>query len=265
MSQDDEGNVKQCCAAFYGSDLARLLLGDSFHPGGTHLTDRLGQLTWLTRDSRVLDVAAGRGTSAFRLAQSFGCEVVGVDLSQENVRLASEEAVIRGVVNRVSFQPADAEGLPFDDCSFDAILCECAFCTFPNKQTAAGEFSRVLKPGGHLGLSDLTRTVGPLPELDGLLSWIACIGDARPVESYIKTFQSAGLTVDVIEDHSYALTELVRQIQGKLLGAEITVGLTQSNLPNLDLSTAKRLVLAALSATRDGKLRYAVIGALKPY
>jgi len=97
------------------------------------------------------------------------------------------------------------------------------------------------------------------------LSWIACIGDARPVESYIKTFQSAGLTVDVIEDHSYALTEMVRQIQGKLLGAEITVGLTQSNLPNVDLSTAKRLVLAALSATRDGKLRYAVIGALKPY
>ena len=53
-------------------------------------------------------------------------------------------------------------------------------CTFPNKQTAAGEFSRVLKPGGRLGLSDLTRTAGLLPELDGLLSWIACIGDARP-------------------------------------------------------------------------------------
>src|SRR5216684_2412999 len=90
MSNTTEQNVKQCCAAFYGSDLARLLLGDSFHPGGTHLTDRLGQLTQLSRDSRVLDVAAGRGTSAFRLAQSFGCEVVGVDLSEDNVKLAAE-------------------------------------------------------------------------------------------------------------------------------------------------------------------------------
>src|SRR6266849_9690 len=93
--------------------------------------------------------------------QSFGCEVVGIDLSEENVKRASEEAVIRGVANRVSFQPADAERLPFGDRSFDAILCECAFCTFPNKQTAAGEFSRVLKPGGHLGLSDLTKDRWP--------------------------------------------------------------------------------------------------------
>ena len=87
----------------HGSDLACLLLGDSFHPGGAHLTDRLGQLTQLTRDSRVLDLAAGRGTSAFHLAQSFGCDLVGVDLSEDNVKLATEEAPIRGVANRVSF------------------------------------------------------------------------------------------------------------------------------------------------------------------
>src|SRR5713226_2182576 len=104
MSQTTEQDVKQCCAAFYGSDLARLLLGDSFHPGGTHLTDRLGQLTELTRDSRVLDVAAGRGTSAFHLAQSFGCEVVGVDLSEDNVKVASEQVSIRGLASRVSFR-----------------------------------------------------------------------------------------------------------------------------------------------------------------
>src|SRR5258708_28107025 len=122
MNNATEQHVKQCCAAFYGSDLVRLLLGDSFHPGGTHLTDRLGQLTQLTRDARVLDVAAGRGTSAFHLAQWFGCEVVGVDLSEDNVKLATEEASTRGVANRVSFRLADAEKLPFDADTFDAIL-----------------------------------------------------------------------------------------------------------------------------------------------
>src|SRR5713226_7878868 len=109
MSQTTEQDVKKCCAAFYGSGLARLLLGDSFHPGGTHLTDRLGQLTQLTRDSRVLDVAAGRGTSAFHLAQTFGCEVVDIDLSEENVKRANEGASIRGVANRASFRLGDAE------------------------------------------------------------------------------------------------------------------------------------------------------------
>lgn len=265
MSQTTDQNVKQCCAAFYGSDLARLLLGDSFHPGGTHLTDRLGQLTQLTRDSRVLDVAAGCGTSAFHIAQSFGCEVVGVDLSEDNVKLAAEHASIRSVADRLSFRLSDAEGLPFDADTFDAIVCECAFCTFPNKQTAAGEFFRVLKPGGRLGISDLTKTPGPLPELDGLLSWIACIGDAQPVESYAETLKLAGLTIETIEDHSYALTEMVRQIQGKLLGAEIAVGLKKFEFPNVNFSDAKRFAQAAASAVKDGKLGYAVIGALKPH
>lgn len=65
---------------------------------------------------------------------------------------------------------------------FDAIVCECAFCTFPSKQIAATEFYRVLKPGGHL--SDLTRCPEPIAGLEGLLSWIAWIGDARPIDRY---------------------------------------------------------------------------------
>jgi ubiquinone/menaquinone biosynthesis C-methylase UbiE len=263
MSETTEQNVKQCCAAFYGGNLARLLLGDTFHPGGTQLTDRLSQLTRLTSDSRVLDVAVGRGTSAFHLARSFGCEVVGVDLSEDSVKLASEEASKRGIAKQVCFHLADAERLPFDANTFDAILCECAFCTFPNKQTAAGEFSRVLKPEGRLGISDLTKAAGELPELDGLLSWIACIGDAKPVELYAETLRLAGLTIETVEDHSYALTEMVRQIQSKLLGAKIMAGLKKIDLPDLNLSDAKRFAQTALSALKDGRLGYVVIGAVK--
>ena len=263
MSQTEQ-SVKPCCAAFYGSDLATLLLGDSFHPGGTQLTDRLAQLTRITPNSRVLDVAAGRGTSAFRLVESFGCEVVGVDLSADNVKVAMEEASTRGMANRVSFRLADAETLPFEADAFDAILCECAFCTFPNKQIAAAEFFRVLKPGGRLGLSDLTKTTNPLPELDGLLSWISCIGDALPVDSYSETLRLAGFTVEDTEDYNYALAEMVRQIQGRLLGAEIAAGLKKLAVPDVSFSDAKRFSQAALAAVRDGTLGYALIGAAKP-
>ncbi len=51
------------------------LLGESFHPGGAALTERLGQLLALTPESRVLDAASGKGTSAVLLAQRFGCTV----------------------------------------------------------------------------------------------------------------------------------------------------------------------------------------------
>lgn len=262
MGDTEEKSVKQCCAAFYGSDMARLLLGDSFHPGGTALTRHLGELLHLGPSSLVLDVASGRGTSAFHLAESFGCRVVGVDLSEENIRIASEEATRRGISDRVSFHVGDAERLPFDDGAFDAIVCECAFCTFPEKQAAAGEFIRVLKPGGQLGLSDLTRTDELIPELDGLLAWIACIGDALPVDRYAQLLRTAGFHIETIEDHSEALNQMVRQIQGKLLGAEIMTGLGKLDLPGVDLARAKKFAQAALIAIRERKLGYVVLVAL---
>jgi len=260
----EEQGVKQCCAAFYGSDLARYLLGDSFHPGGTRLTERLGELLALTRESHVLDVASGRGTSAFHLAQSFGCMVTGVDLSEENVRVAAAETTRRGLAGQISFQLGDAERLPFDGETFDAIICECAFCTFPSKSVAAREFYRVLKPGGQLGFSDLTRTEVPIPELEGLLSWIACIADALPAVRYVTILQQASFQVPLVEDHSDALVEMVRQIQAKLLGAEIISGLKKIDLPGVDFAAARQFAQAAFQATRNGTLGYAVIPARKP-
>ena len=135
--------LKQCCAAVYDSEAAKLLLGELFHPGGTKLTERLGEILGLTPRSRVLDVAAGRGTSAIFLAHRFGCEIVGVDFSRRSVEEAAAAAMVSRLSEKVSFQWADAEQLPFPNCSFDAIICECAFCTFPNKQAAAKEFRRV--------------------------------------------------------------------------------------------------------------------------
>jgi arsenite methyltransferase len=73
----------------------------------------------------------------------------------------------------------------------------------------------------------------------------------------------AGLTIADVEDHSYALTELVWQIQGKLLGAEIAAGLKKLDFPNVNFSDAKRFAQAALSAVKDGRLGYVVIGAVK--
>lgn len=257
-------DVKQCCAAFYGSDFARLLLGDSFHPGGIRLTERLGTLLELAPGSNVLDVASGRGTSAFHLAETFGCNVTGIDLSDENVRLATANAQQRGLSARVNFQLGDAERLPCSDEVFDAIICECAFCTFPGKPAAAQDFYRVLKQGGRLGLSDLTRSDNTIPGLEGLLSWIACIGDALPAEQYASILQQAGLELESIEDHGDALQEMVRQIQARLLGAEIMAGLKKINLPSVDFVTARQFAQTALQATREGALGYAILIARKP-
>jgi arsenite methyltransferase len=140
-----------------------------------------------------------------------------------------------------------------------------ALAATPNKQTATREFSRVLATGGRVGISDLTKTSGPLLELDGLLSWIACIGDAQPVESYVEALQRANLTAIRVEDHRHALTQMARQIQGRLLGVEIAVALEKIDFLKVDFSDAKRFAQAAVRAVQDGKLGYAAIVAVKSH
>lgn len=256
--------VKTCCAALYESDWARLLLGESFHPGGVPLTLRLGEALGLGPGARVLDVAAGQGTSAIALAERFGCAVVGVDLGADTVREANAAATAAGLADRVRFEHGDAECLPFADGAFDALICECAFCTFPDKRAAAAEFARVLRPGGRAGLSDLTRAGALPPELDDLLSWIACIADAQPVERYVAYLTEAGLPVELVEPRDEALTEMVEGIRAKLLGAELLVKLKKVSLPgDIDFARAKGLARSAAEAVQRGQLGYAIVAGVK--
>jgi ubiquinone/menaquinone biosynthesis C-methylase UbiE len=260
----EQEKVKQCCARLYESDVAKLLLGDSFHPGGLRLTERLGEILGLGPESRVLDVASGKGTSAIFLAEHFGCQVLGVDYGTQNVEVANKEAAARGLRERVRFERADAECLPVPDAAFDAVICECAFCTFPNKTAAADEFVRVLCPGGQVALSDLTR-VHVLPkELDTLLAWIACVADAQPIEGYTTNLQGAGLKVGHVEPHDEVLNELLQQVRTKLLGAEIMIGLKKLDLPDLDFTAAKQMVKDAAAAIENHQLGYTIITAVKP-
>ena len=65
-------DLKACCANLYESEWAKLLLGDSFHPGGLQMTERLGVLLQLQPGMVVLDIASGIGSSAVFLAERFG-------------------------------------------------------------------------------------------------------------------------------------------------------------------------------------------------
>lgn len=255
--------LKQCCAAAYDHDAVRILVGDALHPGGAQLTERLGRILNLGPDARVLDVASGRGDGALVLAARFGCEVVGLDYGRRNVEAATNEARLRGLADRVEFCCGDAERLPFADGTFDAVVCECALCTFPDKRAAADEFARVLKPGGRVGISDLTRS-GPLPRgLEGVAAWIACVADARPVGEYSALLAGAGLAIGETEAHDGALVDFIGAIRSRLFATEIMIGLNKLELPGIDLAAVKDIARCALAAAKSGTLGYAIVTATK--
>jgi arsenite methyltransferase len=255
--------IKSCCAAAYGSDWTHLLIGDSMHPGGVELTERLGDLLELNPGSRVLDVAAGRGASGLALAQRYGCHVTGIDLSPACVDAAQHEVTRSGLVDQATFEIGDAETLGFDDGEFDAVICECAFCTFPDKLNAALGMARVLKPGGRLGLSDLVRRRELPPELQTLAGWVACMADAMAESEYIDCLETAGFRFQDFELHDDALTDLLQRIRGRLFAATVLAGIGAIDIAAADLDQAAQIATAAESAVRGGSLGYVLMTAVK--
>lgn len=263
--------IKVCCADFYQSDLARVLLGDVFHPGGLELTTHLGTVLGLKGTDRVLDVACGPGSSAVHLAKQFGCQVIGLDYGAQNVSVATARAADQGVAHLTRFPRGDAEGLPFDGGTFDAVMLECSFCTFPDKAKAVAEMARVLRssdplqghPGGQLGLTDMTVN-GPLSvDMESLLGWVACVTGAGTPQAYVAALRDAGFIDFTVEDHRDALLEVVEDVRRKLMGMELAVGLGKLDLGDLDLNEGKRLARRAVELIESGTVGYTLIVARK--
>ena len=258
------GDIKACCGAAYSSDLVPLLLGDSYHPGGQTLTRRLTSGLELRTGQSVLDVASGRGTTALTIAHEYDVTVTGVDLSPANVALSNGAAQAAGLADRVRFEAGDAEKLPCPDESVDAVVCECALCTFPDKSQAAREFARVLTPGGRVGITDVTADRDRLPpELTTLGAWIACVADARPSAVYADILTNAGLRVIAIEHHDAAIGRMIDQIEARLQFLRLTAR-ARLTAYGVDVDSAGPALRAARAAVADGALGYALIVAEKP-
>lgn len=112
---------------------------------------------WLRPDSAVLDVAAGTGEPGLTAAALVPRgSVTLLDLSEGMLRVASEKAAARGLAN-VRTAVGDAAALPFDDGSFDAVLCRFGIMFFPMMSSAVGEMVRVAKPGARISAAVWSR------------------------------------------------------------------------------------------------------------
>jgi len=103
----------------------------------------------------VLEVAPGPGYFAIELAKFGGCRVTGIDISHTFVEIARRNAAEAGV--NVDFRQGNAAGMPFENESFDFLLCRAAFKNFSRPARALQEMHRVLKPGGRALIIDLRK------------------------------------------------------------------------------------------------------------
>lgn len=254
----DPDSIKACCSAAYSNDLVATLLGDSYHPGGASLTRRLARTLGIGPGSRVLDIAAGPGSSALLLAEDFGADVLGIDISPELVDRARTAG--RGAEG-VEFIVADAELLPLATGGFDAVFCECALSTFPDKSSALAEFARVLRPGGRLGLTDVTLDVDRLgDDLRSLAGYVACLGGALTVDGYRELMAGAGFRVIHEQEHNRSLARMIESIEARLKALSI-LGLAQSAGVSVDPNRVLELTAAAAGCVAQGIAGYHLFAA----
>jgi ubiquinone/menaquinone biosynthesis C-methylase UbiE len=113
-----------------------------FEPYALDLAERLADL----KAGQALETAAGTGIVTRALARSLaaGVGIVATDLNQPMLDFAATQVDAA----RVTWRQADALKLPFEDGTFDVVVCQFGAMFFPDKIAAYKEAARVLKPGG---------------------------------------------------------------------------------------------------------------------
>lgn len=125
------------------------LVGTTLQIVGEQLCESLD----LRAGIRVLDVAAGNGNASLAAARRW-CNVVSTDYVPDLLERGRERAAAERLP--IDFREADAEALPFEDASFDAVVSTFGVMFTPDQERAAAEMLRVCKPGGQIGLASWT-------------------------------------------------------------------------------------------------------------
>lgn len=146
---DEDRALKAKHAAMWASGSYPTVVEEVVYPLGGILVEAID----VRPGQRVLDVAAGTGTSAIPSALR-GAQVVATDLTPELLAVGRAAAEAQGV--ELAWQTADAEALPFADSDFDVVMSSIGVMFAPHHELAADELVRVCRSGGTIGVLSWT-------------------------------------------------------------------------------------------------------------
>jgi len=190
-------------SALHESASLRAVTGPSLRPGGFLLTERGLSLCGFPEGAFIVDVGCGTGASVAYLRDSHHLRALGVDVSAD---------LFQNVGNEFPVAVARAEKLPLTDGCCDGILCECVLSLVTKPEQALREFSRVLRPGGLLVMSDIYDRGGgsPAPRGTGKAGGFESALRLRPfIEALLE---ESGFGLVAWEDHTRRLKELAAQL-----------------------------------------------------
>jgi ubiquinone/menaquinone biosynthesis C-methylase UbiE len=183
-----------------GKDVGRLVPDDlssfdEFHSGGRQATVELAAQVGFKPNMYILDVGCGIGGAARYFAQTHGCRVAGIDLTEDYVRTADALTRRVGLAGRIVYQQASALALPFEPGTFDGAYMMHVGMNVEDKPTLFAEIRRVLKAGTLFALYDVMQTGDG--ELAYPLHWAATpqTSFVDSAAEYHRALEAAGFEV----------------------------------------------------------------------
>jgi ubiquinone/menaquinone biosynthesis C-methylase UbiE len=221
-----------------------------FEPYAKDVAERVAVL----RPNQILETAAGTGIVTRAVSRAVPeAQIVATDINPAVVEFAAQH--LRS--DRVTFQPADAQDLPFEDQSFDLVVCLFGVMFFPEKVRANAEARRVLRVGGRFVLVTFDRLdLNPIPKAAGEAVASLFPEDPRYMERGPFSYTDAALVerdlraagFENIELETVELSSLViarDAAQGIVLGSPF-----RAEIEGLDPSALERAVTAVTDALR---------------
>jgi arsenite methyltransferase len=210
-------------------------------------------LTQVQPGMTVLDLGSGAGFDAFLAWNRVGDSgrVIGVDMTDDMLELARQNAAKRGATN-VEFRKGHIEELPVESASVDYVISNCVINLSGNKPAVFAEIARVLKPGGRFAVSDIVL-LQALPEelLRSVTAYVGCISGASLLSDYISMALTAGLSGLSIPQIAHG-ADLVKMLAPDGLSGQSSC--CGSTLSVASLKRPDELVLKAAAAVASIKL-----------
>jgi SAM-dependent methyltransferase len=141
---------------------------DIQNPTSPEKIRQIGEWLRLGPESRVLDIACGRGGPALVLASAFGCRITGVERAPEFAAVARERAADAGLSDLIEIVESDGRDFPLEPDAWDAALCLGATFVWDDLDGTLSALVPVVRPEGHVVVGEPYWRSGPPDGMDDM-------------------------------------------------------------------------------------------------
>ncbi len=231
---------------------------DEFHLQGANISEQLAKLLQLDSSSHVLDVGCGIGGPCRMLADVYQCNVVGIDCTEEYIKIANELSKWVGLSDKTTFVHGDALKLPFEDHSFDIVWTQHAQMNIEDKAQFYSEIKRVLTKDGQFVYYDIFQ--GKVEDMYFPVPWAEIPENNHliPHEVVLSFFNPVAWDYWLLEDHTRSSLDFLSQVITRAEKGEspsLGLNLLMQESTNVKFKNLHRCLVESLVEVHAGILK----------